>query len=118
MCILLTPLPYFITTVIIEVYLQCFTESVSLRDIGKPTSRAETSSPSSLYLKAVKGAHIGSALISWGDYIRNSNFSVLNIITPFLNPELVSPSYFHQILSDFFISKTVYVKNNFASNVF
>ena len=41
---------------------QCFTESVSLRDIGKSASRAEISSPSSLYFKAVKGAHIGSAL--------------------------------------------------------
>ena len=61
LCILLTPLLYFITTVIIEVYLQCFIESVSLRDIGKPTWRAEISSPSSLYLKAVKGVHLGSA---------------------------------------------------------
>ena len=65
-CILLTPVLYFLTTVIIEVYSQCFTESVSLRDIGKPTSRAEISSPSSSYLKAVKGAHIGSALIAIG----------------------------------------------------
>ena len=54
---------YFITTVIIEMYLQCFTESVSLRDIGKPTSRAEISRPSSLYFKAVKGTHLGSALL-------------------------------------------------------
>ena len=64
MCILLTPVLYFITTVLIECYLQCFTESVSLRDIGKPTSRAEISSPSSLYFKAEKGAHLGSALVS------------------------------------------------------
>ena len=62
MCIPLTPVLYFLTTVIIEVYSQCFTESVSLRDIGKSTSRAEISSPSSLYFKAVKGAHKGSAL--------------------------------------------------------
>ena len=61
-CIFLTPVLYFITTVIIEVYPQYLTESVSLRDIGKPTSRAEMSSPSSLYLKAVKGTHLGSAL--------------------------------------------------------
>ena len=64
MCILLTPVLYFITTVIIEVYLQCFIESISLRDIGKPTWRAEISSPSSLYLNAVKGTHLGSALIT------------------------------------------------------
>ena len=62
MCLPLTPLLYFLTTVIVEVYSQCFAESVSLRDIGMSTSRAEISSPSSLYLKAVKGAHIGSAL--------------------------------------------------------
>ena len=65
---------YFITTAIIEVYLQCFTESVSLRDLGKPTSRAEIISPSSLYLKAVKGAHIGSALLDLDlrkDYARS-----------------------------------------------
>ena len=62
MCIPLTPVLYFLTTGIIEVYSQCFTESVSLRDIGKSTSRAKIGSPSSLYFKAVKGAHIGSAL--------------------------------------------------------
>ena len=64
MCIPLTPVLYFLTTLIIEVYSQCFTESVSLRDIGKSNSRAEISCPSSLYFKAVKGAHIGSALVS------------------------------------------------------
>ena len=62
MCIHLTPVLYCITTVLIEVYLLCFTESVNLRDIGEPTSRAEISSSSSLYLKTVKGAHNGSAL--------------------------------------------------------
>ena len=73
MRILLTPVLYFITNVTIEVYLQCFTESVSLRDIGKPTSRAEISSPSSLYFKAVKGAHIGSALTGATSGLTNSN---------------------------------------------
>ena len=62
MCILSTPMLYCIYTVLIEVYLQCFTESVSLRDIGKPTSRTEISTPRSLYHKPVKGAHLGSAL--------------------------------------------------------
>ena len=62
MCILLTPVLFCITTVFIELHLQCFIESVNLRDLGKPTSRAEISSPSSLYLKAVNGAHLGSAL--------------------------------------------------------
>ena len=52
----------FIVTVIIEVYLQCFPESVSLRDIGKPTSRVEIRGSGSSYLKAVKGALNGSAL--------------------------------------------------------
>ena len=63
MCIPLIPVLTVLYIVIIEVYLQCFTDSVSLRDIGKPTSRAEISSPSSLYFKAVKGAHLGSALL-------------------------------------------------------
>ena len=51
----------------IEVYLQFFTESVSVRDIGKPTSRAKISSPSPLYFKAVKGAQLGSALVFIGE---------------------------------------------------
>ena len=41
MCIPLTPVLTLLYIVIIEVYLQCFTESVSLRDKDKPTSRAE-----------------------------------------------------------------------------
>ena len=73
MCIILTPVLYFITNEIIEVYLQCFTESVSLRDIGKPTSRAEISSPSSLYLKAVKRTDIGSALTGATNELSKSN---------------------------------------------
>ena len=60
MCIVLTPMLYIITPVIIEVYIQSFTELVSLRDTGEPTSRAEISSSNSLYFKAVKGAHLGS----------------------------------------------------------
>ena len=59
MCIPLTPVLLFINTVIIEVYLQCFIETVSLREVGKPTSRAEINSSNSSYLKAVKGALSG-----------------------------------------------------------
>ena len=73
MCIPLNPVLYFLTTVLIEVYSQCFSESVSLRDIGKSTSRAQISSPRSLYFKAVKGAHIGSALTGATSDITNSN---------------------------------------------
>ena len=73
MCIPLIPVLYFLTTVIIEVYSQCFSESVSLRDIGKSTSRAKISSPSSLYFKAVKGAHIGSAITGATSELTNSN---------------------------------------------
>ena len=73
MCIHLTPVLHCITTVLIEVYLLCFTESVSLRDIGKPTSSAEISSPNSLYLKAVKGAHLESALTGATCELTNSN---------------------------------------------
>ena len=69
----LTPVFFFKTTVIIEIYLQCFIESVSLRDIGKPTSRAEIGSLSSLYNKAVKGAHNGSALTGATSELTNSN---------------------------------------------
>ena len=73
MCIPLTPVLYFLTTVIIEVYSQCFIESVCLRDIGKSTSRAAISSPSSLYFKAVKRAPIGSALTGVTSNLTNSN---------------------------------------------
>ena len=73
MCIPLTPVLYFLTTVIIEVYSECFTESVSLSDIGKSTLRAELGSPSALYFKAVKGAHIGSALTGATSELTNSN---------------------------------------------
>ena len=63
----MTPLFDIITTVIIEVYLQNyrfigFIESVSQRELGKYTSRAEISSPNTLYFKGVKGAHLGFAL--------------------------------------------------------
>ena len=83
MCILLTFVLYFITTVIIEVYLQCVTESVSLRDIGKSTSRAEISIPSSLYFKAVKGSHLGSALTGATSELTNSNRKKNSHKTPF-----------------------------------
>ena len=63
MCIPMTPVLYYIITVINEVHLQCFTESVSLKELGKPISRAEIGSPNSLYLKVVKEAHIRCALI-------------------------------------------------------
>ena len=83
MCIPLTPVLYFLTTVIIEVYSLSFTESVIPRDIGKSTSCAEISSPSSLYLKAGKGAHIGSALICATSELTNSNRKKNSHKTPF-----------------------------------
>ena len=73
MCIPLTPVLTLVYTVIIEVYLQCFTQAVSLRDISKPTSRAEISNPSSLYFKAVKRAHLGSALTGAARELTDSN---------------------------------------------
>ena len=81
MCIPLTPVLCFLYTVIIEVYSQYFTESVSLRDIGKSTSRAEISS--SLYLEAVKGAHIGSALTGATSELTHSNRKKNSHKTPF-----------------------------------
>ena len=53
MCIPLNPVLTLLYAVTIEVYLQCFTESVIPRDTSKPNSRAEISSPSFLYFKAV-----------------------------------------------------------------
>ena len=64
---------YCTTNVLIEVYLQSFTESVSLRDIIKPTSCAEISSPSSSYHKAVRGAPNGPALTAATSELTNSN---------------------------------------------
>ena len=92
MCILLTPVLYFITTAVIEVYLQCFTELVRLRDIGKPTSRIKISSPNSLYFKAEKGAHLGSILtgvtseLTYTSLIYDTLFNPLsNTLFEFLN---------------------------------
>ena len=76
MCIPLTPVLPLLYIVIFELYLQCFTESVSLRDISKPTSLAEIISPSSLYFKAIKGAHLESALASAiGKFSKNFKIS-------------------------------------------
>ena len=83
MCIPLTPVLCFLYTVIIEVYTQCFTESVRHRDIGKSTSRAEISRSSSFYFKAVKGAHIGSALTGATSELTNSNRKKNSHKTPF-----------------------------------
>ena len=73
MCTSLTPVLTLLYILMIEVYCQCFTESLSLRDIGKPTSRVEISGPSPLYLKAVKGAQHGSALTGATSDLPNSN---------------------------------------------
>ena len=81
MCILLTPVLDCITSLIKDVYHQCFTESVGLRDIGKPTSRAEISTSSSSYLKAIKGNHHGSALTSATSELTNSNRKTNSQIT-------------------------------------
>ena len=86
MCIPLTPVLTLLYFAIIEVYLQCFTDSVSLRDIGKPTSRAEIISPSSLYFRAIQGAHIGSALIlNTGGVYDNPDTIVLNDVMRLTN---------------------------------
>ena len=73
MCIPLTPVLTLLYIVIIEVHLKSFTELVSLRDIGKPTSSAEISSPSSLSFKAVKGVRIGTALTGATSELTNPN---------------------------------------------
>ena len=65
-CTMFIPLTLVVDTISIvkiEVYLHCFIhcfiESVSQRQLGKSTSRAEISSPNSLYFKAVKRLQIG-----------------------------------------------------------
>ena len=62
MCVPLTSVLFIFTTVIIDVYFQCSSESVSWIDLGKSTFRSEIRIPGSIYLKAVKGAQLGSAL--------------------------------------------------------
>ena len=87
MCIPLTPVLTLLHFVIIKVYLQGSTEWVSLRDIRKPTSRAEISSPSSLYFKTVKRAHNGSALTGATSELTNSNRKKNSHKTPILSSE-------------------------------
>ena len=55
---------FIITTVISEVYLQCCTELVSLRDISKPTWRGEIISPSSLFFKQAPWVCLSSSATS------------------------------------------------------
>ena len=83
MCIPLTPVQCFLYTVIMKVYTTCFIESVTLRDIGTSSLLAEIGSPSSSYLKAVKGAHIGSALTGATSELTNSNSKKNSQKTPF-----------------------------------
>ena len=73
MCVSLTPVFLLIVTVIIEIYLQCFTESVSLREIGEPISRVELSSPNSLQFRAVEGTHLVSALTGAASELKINN---------------------------------------------
>ena len=54
-------------TAIIDIYLQCLPESVNQTD--QSFQRAEIGSPSSITLKAVKGALLWSAIISTLIYI-------------------------------------------------
>ena len=74
MCIPLTGVRYIITVVINEVHFQCFTESVSQREMSKSTSHVEMSSSISLYFKAVKIAHFESALKIFIENPRSSTF--------------------------------------------
>ena len=92
--------------VINEVLLQCFNELVSLRELGKPALRAESSSPNSSYF-TVKRAHIKSALTGATSeltnfyrktnlhkttilsYTKNLEFSILILFLP-LNLQIVN----------------------------
>ena len=103
MCIRLTPVLCFLYTVIIELYTQCSTESVSLRDIGKSTSRAEISSPSSLYFKAVKEAQIGSALTGATSELKNSDRKKNSHKTAFSILRKKSRTRLHSLLLIFYL---------------
>ena len=59
--------------VTVEVFLQYFTESISLRELGKSISRLKKVSSNSSYLKALKGALISSALTGVTSELTNSN---------------------------------------------
>ena len=72
-CIFLTPVLYYVTTVFTEVYLLCFVEPDSLRELSKPTSRAEICRPNYLNLKVAKRDHIGSSLPSATSELTNSH---------------------------------------------
>ena len=98
-CIPLTPVLTVLYIVIIEVYLQCFIESLSLRSICKPTSRSKTSRPSSLSFKAVKAAHLGSALNCATSELTNScrKQSSRKHIVLFSKIKLRSSSYFFML---------------------
>ena len=63
-CILitLTPVISILCTVLMEVFLQCFTTPVSLRELDKCTSREEMTRSYSLYFTAVKGEEPSSRL--------------------------------------------------------
>ena len=58
LCILntLTPVISILYTVLFEVFLHCFIDSVSLRELGKSTLGTELSNPNSLYPNALTGA--------------------------------------------------------------
>ena len=58
----LNPVITMLYPVINEVFFKCFSVSVSLRELGNSASRVEINISNFLYLKAVKGAHIGSYL--------------------------------------------------------
>ena len=69
----LTPALNMWFAVINEVFLDCFSESVSLRELGESNSCTKISSYNSLYLKAVKRALKGSALTGSTSRLSNSN---------------------------------------------
>ena len=58
-----TPIVYTITNVSIEVYLQCFTDSVSQIELGKSTSLSEKRSVNSVCFKAKKSPHYPKLIV-------------------------------------------------------
>ena len=102
-----------------------FTESVSLRDIGKATSRAGISSPSSLYFKAVRGAaHNGPALmisiviwnskLIWEEFGRPYTISNYKVWNDFAS-KLLSPGTKNEVRQQQRLQ--FYQKNKFVSGL-
>ena len=100
---------YLYIVVTIEDYLHTFTESVSQRDLGKFTSRAEISSSMSTNLKAKERNLLGPVLTGATCYFANPNHKKRQLFT---HKIFVYPR--HHIFESFFKNRH---KTNFVIRV-